>query len=487
MAGQPKAGVPLSPRSASLKRSQRRYTLAYIIADFTAACIAYTWLYDYRKSVVEPARFGLESLEWDAFYPIGMAITALLWVGTMAIIGLYQGLLRKSRLTEVRRLIQALAVFVIAYFLLFILDDYVKNYRAYWGSLQRFGGGLLLASVAFRLAIGGHIRWRIAQKHLHFATLVIGEKSIIEAHEAKVRKHADASGEVLAGWISNSGLKENAPCIGLPLLGTPKEIAHWASRLNIEDVIIALPPEEQYQLTPLLLDLEQLGLRIFMFPDTYGILSGMVRLDEHGVPLMEWHNEPMDSWQRNSKRIADFALSASALLFLTPLLLLVALLVSGSKGPILFRQNRLGRKGKVFQIIKFRTMIAGAEAQGPQLSSTNDARITPIGSFLRKYRIDELPQFWNVLVGDMSLVGPRPEREFYASQIIERAPQYRHIYKVRPGITSWGMVRYGYASSVDEMIRRMEYDLLYIENMSWHNDFKVLIYTAWTVLKGRGK
>ena len=145
----------MSPRSESLKRSQRRYTLAYILADFTAACIAYTWLYDYRKSVVEPARFGLESIEWDAFYPIGMAITALLWLSTMALVGLYQGLLRKSRLTELRRLIQALTVFVIAYFLLFILDDYVKNYRAYWGSLQRFGGGLLLVSVAFRLALGG--------------------------------------------------------------------------------------------------------------------------------------------------------------------------------------------------------------------------------------------------------------------------------------------------------------------------------------------
>ena len=401
MARQPQARVPLSPRSESLKRSQRRYTLAYVLADLTAACIAYTWLYDYRKSVVEPARFGLESLEWDAFYPIGMAITALLWLSTMALVGLYQGLLRKSRLTELRRLIQALAVFVIAYFLLFILDDYVKNYRAYWGSLQRFGGGLLMVSVAFRLALGGHIRWRIAQKHLHFATLVIGEKSIIEAHEADVRKHADASGEVLAGWISTSDHKENAPCIGLPLLGTPKEIAHWASRLNIEDVVIALPPEEHYKLTALLLDLEQLGLRIFMFPDTYGILSGMVRLDEHGVPLLEWHHEPMDSWQRNSKRIADIAISAGALLLLSPLLLLLALLVAGSKGPILFRQDRIGREGKVFKIIKFRTMIAVAEAQGPQLSSTNDARITRIGSILRKYRIDELPQFWNVLVGDM--------------------------------------------------------------------------------------
>jgi lipopolysaccharide/colanic/teichoic acid biosynthesis glycosyltransferase len=132
-------------------------------------------------------------------------------------------------------------------------------------------------------------------------------------------------------------------------------------------------------------------------------------------------------------------------------------------------------------------MRVDAEAQGPQLSSEEDPRITPVGRVLRKYRLDELPQFWNVLVGDMSIVGPRPERAHFAEQILARAPQYRHVYKVRPGITSWGMVRFGYASTVDEMIRRMEFDLLYIENMSWRNDLKVLVYTVWTVLKGRGK
>jgi lipopolysaccharide/colanic/teichoic acid biosynthesis glycosyltransferase len=181
------------------------------------------------------------------------------------------------------------------------------------------------------------------------------------------------------------------------------------------------------------------------------------------------------------------ALAALALVLLTPLMVVVASGVARTKGPVFFRQERLGRQGKTFNILKFRTMRSDAETAGPQLSSEDDPRITKVGRVLRKYRLDEIPQFWNVLVGDMSIVGPRPERAFFAQQIIERAPQYRHIYKVRPGITSWGMVRFGYASTVDEMIRRMEYDLLYIENMSWRNDLKVLLYTVWTVLKGRGK
>ena len=202
---------------------------------------------------------------------------------------------------------------------------------------------------------------------------------------------------------------------------------------------------------------------------------------------MELHHEPMDAWQRNSKRIADVALAALALVLLTPLMVVVASGVARTKGPVFFRQERLGRQGKTFNILKFRTMRSDAETAGPQLSSEDDPRITKVGRVLRKYRLDEIPQFWNVLVGDMSIVGPRPERAFFAQQIIERAPQYRHIYKVRPGITSWGMVRFGYASTVDEMIRRMEYDMLYIENMSWRNDIKVLLYTVWTVLKGRGK
>lgn len=461
--------------------------MAYVLADALAAGVAYTWLYDYRKSVAEPARFGLTELEWDSFYPIGLGITALLWIGTMAMVGLYQSVLRKSRLTELSRLVQVGCLFVISYFLLFLLDDYVKSYQNYWGEIQRFGGGILVMSLALRLVLGTHLRWKITQKKIHFPTLLIGERALLEQHWAKLESHASASGEVLAGWMSALGSSSEAPCCSLPHLGPARDVAQWAERLSIEDVVVALPPTEHQQLTPILLELEQLKVRIFMIPDTYGILSGMVGLDEHGVPLMEWHHEPMDAWQRNSKRAVDMVLSAMALLVLAPVLAAVAVAVRRSPGPVFFTQERLGRGAKRFQIVKFRTMQVDAEAQGPQLSSEEDPRITPVGRVLRKYRLDELPQFWNVLVGDMSIVGPRPERAHFAEQILARAPQYRHVYKVRPGITSWGMVRFGYASTVDEMIRRMEFDLLYIENMSWRNDLKVLVYTVWTVLKGRGK
>jgi len=477
----------LSPRSAPLKRLQNRYTVAYVVGDVVAASLAYTWLYDYRKSVSEPARFGIAHLEWDSFFPIGLALTVLLWVGTMTMVGLYQGVLRKSRLTELGRLVQVGSVFVLGYFLLFMLDDYVKNYHNYWGSLQRFGGGLLAVSIVWRLAVGSQIRWMITQKKILFPTLLIGQRDLLALYQPKLRTHASSSGEVLAGWMSTSGSTTESTCCDLPYLGPSTEVAHWAERLAVEDVVIALPPDQHQLLTPLLLDLEQLRVRIFMIPDTYGILSGMVGLDEHGVPLMEWHHEPMDAWQRNSKRAVDLLLSALALAILTPVFACVSLAVATTRGPIFFTQERLGRGGKAFRIVKFRTMRVDAESQGPQLSSEDDPRITAVGKVLRKYRLDELPQFWNVLVGEMSIVGPRPERAHFAAQILARAPQYRHVYKVRPGITSWGMVRYGYASDVDQMIRRMEFDLLYIENMSWRNDLKVLLYTVWTVVKGRGK
>jgi lipopolysaccharide/colanic/teichoic acid biosynthesis glycosyltransferase len=180
--------------------------------------------------------------------------------------------------------------------------------------------------------------------------------------------------------------------------------------------------------------------------------------------------------------------SIFALLLLSPVYAVIALLVrTSSPGPIFYVQERIGLHGKPFQIIKFRTMYIDAEQRGPQLSSDTDPRITPVGKTLRKLRLDEFPQFFNVLRGDMSLVGPRPERSYFIEQIMARAPHYRHLQKVRPGITSWGQVKYGYATNVDQMIQRLRFDLIYIENMSIALDFKILFYTVITVLKGRGK
>jgi lipopolysaccharide/colanic/teichoic acid biosynthesis glycosyltransferase len=184
----------------------------------------------------------------------------------------------------------------------------------------------------------------------------------------------------------------------------------------------------------------------------------------------------------------DVLLSFLAIIALLPIFIISILLVRlSSRGPIFYRQERVGIHAKPFKIIKFRSMVVDAEKNGPQLSSDDDPRITKWGKIMRQYRVDELPQFWNVLKGDMSIVGPRPERAYYAEKIITQAPYYKHIHKVKPGITSWGMVRFGYASTVEEMVHRLQYDIIYIENMSIFNDIKVLIYTFKIVFQGRGK
>jgi exopolysaccharide biosynthesis polyprenyl glycosylphosphotransferase len=207
-----------------------------------------------------------------------------------------------------------------------------------------------------------------------------------------------------------------------------------------------------------------------------------------GAPLIEINKTIMPEWQQSLKRIMDVLISIFVLICFSWLYTLIALAVKiGSKGAIFYRQERIGLHGSPFKIIKFRSMYVDAEKMGPALSRDNDPRITKIGKFLRKSRLDELPQFFNVLIGEMSIVGPRPERQFFINQIVLKAPHYKHLHKVRPGITSWGQVKYGYAETVDQMIQRLKYDILYIENMSVLVDLKIMIYTVLIVIQGRGK
>jgi len=230
-------------------------------------------------------------------------------------------------------------------------------------------------------------------------------------------------------------------------------------------------------------------VRIRILPDMYDILSGTVEMNNiFGALLLDVNSEVMPVWQRSVKRALDIVASLVSLLVFTPMFIVLAVLVkTSSSGPVFFLQERIGKNGRPFQIIKFRTMVVNAEASGPQLSSSNDPRITSIGSFMRKTRLDEFPQFYNVLVGDMSLVGPRPERQFYIDQIVKIEPQYLELNQVRPGITSWGQVKYGYAENVDQMLDRMKFDLLYLKNRSLSLDIKIMLYTILIIFRGSGK
>jgi exopolysaccharide biosynthesis polyprenyl glycosylphosphotransferase len=221
----------------------------------------------------------------------------------------------------------------------------------------------------------------------------------------------------------------------------------------------------------------------------YDILSGFVRISSiFGTPLIEVDAIVMPQWQQSVKRALDIFCSLSALLILSPVFLFLFILIkTDSKGPAIFKQQRIGRWGKTFTIYKFRTMRIDAEKDGPALSSSADDRMTKVGRWLRKFRLDEFPQFYNVLIGNMSLVGPRPERQFFIDQILPLAPHYKLLHRVKPGFTSWGQVKYGYAENVDQMIERLKYDILYIENMSLALDFKIAFYTLLTVLKAEGK
>jgi len=274
----------------------------------------------------------------------------------------------------------------------------------------------------------------------------------------------------------------------MPHLGHIDDIKQVFKKYDIEEVIIAIESKEHQYIEHILYKLEGVNATIKAIPDNCDIVSGRVQMTSlHDEPLMILSRNPMPAWQENSKRMIDVLVSVLVLIICSPLYIFTAIGVKlSSPGPVFYRQIRIGRYGRPFRIFKFRSMYVGAEKQGIALSKENDSRITPFGKFLRKSRLDEIPQFYNVLIGEMSLVGPRPERKYFIEQILPIAPQFVLLHRVRPGITSWGQVKYGYAKNVDEMIERLKYDIIYIENMSLYLDVKILIYTIKTVVLGKG-
>jgi exopolysaccharide biosynthesis polyprenyl glycosylphosphotransferase len=465
--------------------------IKYIAIDIVSSATAWTLFYVYRKEQIDPLFFGFKApLSFEGKFYISLIAIPLFWIILYSLNGYYSHIYRKSRLNELAQTFLMTILGVVILFFALMLDDFVKGYENYYKMLFTLFGLHFFLTYIPRLILTTQTNHKIQKRKIWFETLIVGSNEKALNLFERLNNSKYSTGAHFVGFVSIYDKNKYQMSRHLPWLGDLSILKRIIIDKRIQEVIIAVESYEHDQIEMILNKLQGFEMvTIRAIADNCDIVSGRVKLNSlYDEPLIQISHDLMPAWQVTIKRLLDIVVSLFVLFFCSPIYLFLSLgVLFSSKGQIFYSHERIGKNGKPFRIYKFRSMIQNAESSGPALSGGEmDSRITSFGFFMRKSRLDEIPQFWNVLIGDMSLVGPRPERQFFINQIMERAPHYSHLQKVRPGITSWGQVKYGYAKDVNEMIERLNYDIIYIENMSLYNDIKILIYTVKTVLLGKG-
>ena len=469
--------------------SNKIQTLKYIISDTISIAIAWFLFNLYRKIYIETPFLGQEvPFIFNSYFVYSTVSLVIFGLSIHFFSGYYYNIYRKSRIQELSQTFFSNIIAVILIFFVFLLDDIVGSYKDYY----RLFSVLFLLNFTLtyipRVIITSRTINKLRKGKISYNTLIIGSngkaKQIFKEFSAKKL----SSGYKFIGFVNVFENIDNELKKQLNYLGKFENIDKIIKENNIEDIIIAIEQKEQKELEQIISKLTFTDASVKVIPDLFEILIGKIEMSLiDGIPLLRISSEFLSVKEKIIKKTIDYLFSTIFIIIMLPLYVFTAIGVKlSSKGPIIYSQKRVGKKSKEFTIYKFRTMYVDSETHTPQLSSQNDQRITRFGKFLRKTRLDEIPQFFNVLKGEMSIVGPRPERQFYINQIVKKAPEYMLLLKVKPGITSLGQVKYGYAENLEQMLQRLKLDVIYIKNMSLYLDFKILINTVLIVFRREG-